>query len=280
LRRNIRHLWYYIKNTTSSPSSVTPSTPVLKGDSTETAHLVQECLQTPATNGEVQKKRNCGKNDENMDRECGCYLKHQGIHHGYLLQSETFTIQPVDADPEHPGLHGHYPTTDTAPNPLTFLSGTFGGSSAGSPIPPLITATEFRLHAVLTEHTYPPTVVRGRTIAHSQQGDTMNTNILKERESDKNLSDAIAKGALLWAPVCAVAVASLVQFLAPSDDLETMRFSDLLLKALLIFSPLCIAEEATRWMLTAKRPFLNAVGFKKELPPKLPHFIPPGLKRH
>lgn len=107
----------------------------------------------------------------------------------------------------------------------------------------------------------------------------MKTNIMNERESDKSISDALAKGALVWAPVYAVTVSTVIYSLTLGSA-EPVRFTEILLKALLIFSPLCIAAEVTRWQLTSKRPFLKAVGFNKELPPKLPHFVPPGAKLH
>lgn len=107
----------------------------------------------------------------------------------------------------------------------------------------------------------------------------MKTNIMNERESDKSISDALAKGALVWAPAYAVAVSTVIYGLT-AGSAEPARFTETLMKALLIFSPLCMAAEAARWQLTSKRPFLKAVGFKKELPPKLPHFVPPGTKLH
>ena len=107
----------------------------------------------------------------------------------------------------------------------------------------------------------------------------MKTNIMNERESDKSISDALAKGALIWAPVYA-ATASTVIYGLTVNSIEPVKFIEILMKALLIFSPLCMVAESARWMLTAKIPFLKAIGFDKEQPPKLPHFVPPGAKMH
>ena len=102
----------------------------------------------------------------------------------------------------------------------------------------------------------------------------MNTNIMNERESDSSISDALAKGALIWAPAYAIAVSTVTHGLT-AGSAEPARFTETLMKALMVFSPYCIAAEAIRWMLTSKLPVLKEIGFKKELPPKRPHFFPP-----
>ncbi|MDZ8120042.1 hypothetical protein [Pontiella agarivorans] len=105
----------------------------------------------------------------------------------------------------------------------------------------------------------------------------MKTNIMNERDSDKSIGDALAKGALLWAPVYAIAASSVVWGLTAKSP-ESASYAEILLKAMLVFSPLCIAAEACRWMLLDKLPQLKRIGFEKRQPPKLQRFVPPGAK--
>lgn len=107
----------------------------------------------------------------------------------------------------------------------------------------------------------------------------MKTNIMNERESDKSIGDALAKGALLWAPVYAIAASAVVWGLTANSP-ESASYADTLLKAMLIFSPLCIAAEAIRWAVLHKLPQLKRIGFEKRKTPKLPHFVPPGARLH
>jgi hypothetical protein len=107
----------------------------------------------------------------------------------------------------------------------------------------------------------------------------MKTNILNERESDKSIGDALAKGGLVWAPVYAVTASTVIYGLTVNTA-NAVNYVDTLMLALLIFSPLCMAAEAIRWVLTDKVPFLKAIGADKEQLPKLPHFVPPGAKMH
>lgn len=104
----------------------------------------------------------------------------------------------------------------------------------------------------------------------------MKTNIMNERESDKSISDALATGALLWAPVYSVIVSTVIYFLTQGST-EPVQVADILLKALLVFSPLCIVAEASRWLLTSKIPVFKQIGFKKQAKlQRIEHFVPPG----
>jgi len=107
----------------------------------------------------------------------------------------------------------------------------------------------------------------------------MKTNIMNERESDRSIGDALAKGALVWTPVYAVAASTAIWGLTVNSA-EAVGFTDALLLSLLLFSPLCMIAEVVRWALTSKLPFLKALGFSKDKPPKLPHFVPPGAELH
>lgn len=107
----------------------------------------------------------------------------------------------------------------------------------------------------------------------------MKTNIMNERESDKSIGDALAKGALIWAPVYAVSASTAIWGLTVNSA-EAVGFTDALLLSLLIFSPLCMVAEVARWALTSKLPFRQALGLHKAQAPKLPHFVPPGAKLH
>ncbi len=100
----------------------------------------------------------------------------------------------------------------------------------------------------------------------------MKTNIMKERESDKTVSDALLFGALLLAPA-----AGLISALIAHQAVDA-RFSEVLLISMLVASPLCIAEEVIRWMLKTRNPVLKRIGYDRSGPEMLPHFVPPGMK--
>lgn len=103
----------------------------------------------------------------------------------------------------------------------------------------------------------------------------MNTNILMERETERNLSDALARGALLWAPLYSVGAAAAAYGLTVDNPSGTTPFSELLMKSLLILSPLCMLVEAAGWAVFSKLLRLKRLGDRKAPLPKLPHFEPP-----
>ena len=92
----------------------------------------------------------------------------------------------------------------------------------------------------------------------------------------KNLSDAIAKGALLWAPIYSIG-ASLVSFYLTADgSAEAVPFRELLMRALVVISPTCIMAEIIGWTVFNRLLLLRKLGSHKAKLPKLPHFVPPG----
>lgn len=103
----------------------------------------------------------------------------------------------------------------------------------------------------------------------------MKTNILKERESERNLSDALARGALLWAPIYSVGAATLSYTLLADSPSGTTPYGELLSRSFLILTPLCMLLEAAGWVVFSKLLRLKRLGNRKEPLPKLPHFVPP-----
>ncbi|WP_372799170.1 hypothetical protein [Pontiella sp.] len=103
----------------------------------------------------------------------------------------------------------------------------------------------------------------------------MNTNILKERETERNLSDALARGALLWAPIYSVGAATVSYSMLAENPSGTTTYGELLSRAFLILSPLCMALEATGWAVFSKLIRLRRLGDRKAPLPKLVHFVPP-----
>jgi len=101
----------------------------------------------------------------------------------------------------------------------------------------------------------------------------MKTNIINERESDKTISDAIAKGALVWAPLCSLTVCTIMSATAT----DPVKFTNLMVKSLIIVSPVCIGVEILLWEIKHKL-LLKKLGYSKEPPPKFPHFTPPGAR--
>lgn len=104
----------------------------------------------------------------------------------------------------------------------------------------------------------------------------MKTEILKERESDKNLSDAIAKGALLWAPLYSVGATTAVYYLLSDEAARMVTYSELLVRSLIVLSPICILAEAAGWLVFNWMPLMKRLGSREATLPKLPHFVPPG----
>lgn len=103
----------------------------------------------------------------------------------------------------------------------------------------------------------------------------MKTNILMERENEKNLSDALARGALLWAPLYSIGATTTSFVLSAENPAETQAFSDLLMKALFILSPACMLAETAGWLVFSKYKQLKRLGDRKAPLPKLPHYVPP-----
>ncbi|MDZ8119951.1 hypothetical protein [Pontiella agarivorans] len=103
----------------------------------------------------------------------------------------------------------------------------------------------------------------------------MNTKILMERETERNLSDALARGALLWAPLYSVGAAAVSYMLTAENPSTATPFSEVLMKALLLLSPVCMAAEAAGWAVFSKRKRLKRLGDRKDPLPKLVHFVPP-----
>ena len=103
----------------------------------------------------------------------------------------------------------------------------------------------------------------------------MKTNILMERETERNLSDALARGALLWAPLYSVGASTVSCMLTAEDSSTAIPYSELMMKALLFLSPACMLAEATGWIAFSKRKRLKRLGDRSVPLPKLPHFVPP-----
>jgi hypothetical protein len=104
----------------------------------------------------------------------------------------------------------------------------------------------------------------------------MKTEILKERENDKNLCDAIAKGALLWAPLYSVCTAAVSYALLDGTADETVSYTELLMRSLLVLSPFCILAGVSTWTVSNWIPIKRRLSNRKEALPKLPHFVPPA----
>ncbi len=103
----------------------------------------------------------------------------------------------------------------------------------------------------------------------------MKTNILMERETDSNLSDALARGALLWAPLYSIGAAAVIHSMAAEHPAEAAAFSEILMQSLLILSPLCMLLEAAGWAVFSKMKRLKKLGDRSAPLPELQHFVPP-----
>ncbi|MDF7825744.1 hypothetical protein P4B35_17075 [Pontiellaceae bacterium B12227] len=108
----------------------------------------------------------------------------------------------------------------------------------------------------------------------------MKTEILKERENETNLCDSIAKGALLWAPIYSVGATTAIHYLLSNETAETVSYSELLIKSLLVLSPICILTEVAGWLVVNWVPLLKRLGTRTAALPKLSHFVPPGEADH
>ncbi|MDF7807370.1 hypothetical protein P4E94_07970 [Pontiellaceae bacterium B12219] len=86
----------------------------------------------------------------------------------------------------------------------------------------------------------------------------MNEKILKESERDNSLSNAMARGALIWAPLYSIGASTISYYLIADDSVGVVPFKELMLRNLLIISPAMIMAEAIgigiREKLSAKRP--------------------------
>ena len=102
----------------------------------------------------------------------------------------------------------------------------------------------------------------------------MNTKILLERETERNLSDALARGALLWAPILSVGVSAIAYAGAVNPE-QSASYRELLVHNLIIFSPICMLAESMGWAVFSKLNRLKRLGKRKEALPKLDHFVPP-----
>lgn len=108
----------------------------------------------------------------------------------------------------------------------------------------------------------------------------MKTEILKERENEKNLCDSIAMGALLWAPLYSVGATTAIYYLLSNEAASAVTFSELLIQSLIILSPICILAEVAGWLVFNWMPLMKRLGKHKTDLPKLPHFVPPGEADH
>jgi hypothetical protein len=97
---------------------------------------------------------------------------------------------------------------------------------------------------------------------HLNKDNDMNEKIIKERENDNSLSNAMARGALIWAPLYATGSSAISYFLVADDSLGIIPFKDLMLRNLLIISPLMIMAEAAGLGIRAK---LNTSGKTRKL---------------
>jgi hypothetical protein len=80
----------------------------------------------------------------------------------------------------------------------------------------------------------------------------MNEKILKERERDNSLSNAMARGALIWAPLYATGSSAISYFLVADGSFAIIPFKELMMRNLLIISPLMIMAEAAGLGIRAK----------------------------
>ncbi|QBG46399.1 hypothetical protein EGM51_02935 [Verrucomicrobia bacterium S94] len=103
----------------------------------------------------------------------------------------------------------------------------------------------------------------------------MNTKILMERETERNLSDALARGALLWAPLYSVGATAVSYMLTAENPAAATPVSELLMRSLLILAPACMLAETAGWVVFSKWKRLKHLGDRKAPLPKLVHFTPP-----
>jgi hypothetical protein len=64
-----------------------------------------------------------------------------------------------------------------------------------------------------------------------------------------NLCNALAKGALIWAPAYAVGASTAACGLSSFLTESTPDHMEMLMHALMLFSPLCMVGACTRWIL-------------------------------
>ncbi|MDF7798195.1 hypothetical protein P4C99_01875 [Pontiellaceae bacterium B1224] len=108
----------------------------------------------------------------------------------------------------------------------------------------------------------------------------MKTEILKERENEKNLCDSIAMGALLWAPLYSIGTTTAIYYLRSDEAALTATYSELLVRSLVFLSPICILAEVAGWLVFNWMPLMRKLGNRKAALPKLPHFVPPAEADH